>query len=249
MRWLIDYLLIPIVGFIAFFIKGVIGTGTTTVIVALCSLIIEPKLTIVLASFINIFGGISMIRIDPLPLAPRYWIPIAVLMVVGSVFGAIALKHIPNQQFQLILGIAFLLTALWFLFRAPKSIGTSTPPIKASLPDLGVGSFAGFCGGFIGINAPPLVLHFSRYLDKRYCRRLLVLIFIPAALAQTVTFIINGLFERKILLWGLLLCPSMIAGVYLGNRTFHRISESWFRRALGCFLVFVSIRLIFKSFG
>lgn len=232
---------------LAFFLKGVTGTGTTTVIVALCSLFVEPKLTIVLASFINIFGGLSMIRVDPLPLKMQYWVPIALLMIVGSVIGAISLAHIPNQQFQLILGGVFFLAALWFLFRVPRPREMSVQPTRASGLDLLVGWLAGFFGGFIGINAPPLVLHFSRYLDKRYLRRLLVLIFIPAAAAQTVTFWVNGLLTQRVLTWGVLMLPSMIAGIILGNHTFHRISEGWFRRVLGLLLVVVSVRLIIKG--
>ena len=162
-----ETLLIPLVALAAFFLKGVTGTGTTTVIVALGSLVIEPKLTIVLASFINIFGGLSMIPVDPVRLAGRYWIPIALLMIAGSILGALALKFIPNRQFQLILGTAFLLTALWFVVKTPGVRPASGQPHRANGADLGVGAFAGFCGGFIGINAPPLVLHFSRYLDKR----------------------------------------------------------------------------------
>lgn len=246
-RYTIDYLLIPMVALAAFFLKGVTGTGTTTVIVALGSLFIDPKLTVVLASFINIFGGLSMVRVDPLPLARRYWIPISVLMVAGSVAGAMALDRIPNHKFQLILGVAFLLTALWFLLRVPAPRASAAPPTTAGAMDLGVGSIAGFCGGFIGINAPPLVLHFSRALDKRHLRRLLVLIFIPAAMAQTATFVVNGLFDRRVMVWGLLMLPSMLAGVWLGNHTFHRISETMFRRTLGLFLVFVSVRLILRS--
>lgn len=214
---------------------------------ALCSFIIEPKLTVVLASFINIFGGLSMIWIDPVPLAKRYWIPISVLMVGGSVAGATALKIIPNQQFQLVLGLVFLLTAMWFLFQVPGPRAQSQRPANATAMDLGVGVLAGFCGGFIGINAPPLVLHFSRFLDRRHLRRLLVLIFIPAAMAQTATFFINGLLDQQVFIWGLLLIPSMVVGIFLGNRTFRRISENGFRRVLGGFLVVVSIRLIFKG--
>ena len=242
-----EYLLIPLVSLAAFFLKGVTGTGTTTVIVALGSLFIDPKLTIVLASFINIFGGLSMVRVDPVPLSRRYWMPISLLMIAGSVAGAVALNVIPSQQFQLILGGAFLLIALWFLFRVPAPQEISEPPTTAGGMDLGVGTVAGFCGGFIGINAPPLVLHFSRSLDKRRLRRLLVLIFIPAAMAQTATFVANGLFDRQVMVWGLLMLPAMFVGVWLGNRTFHHISESMFRRTLGLLLVFVSIRLILKG--
>ena len=231
----------------AFFLKGVTGTGTTTVIVALGSLIIDAKLTIVLASFINIFGGLSMLPVDPVRLERRYWIPIALLMIAGSVLGAMALTFIPNRQFQLILGAAFLMTALWFVVKTPGVRPTSVLPDRANGADLGVGALAGFCGGFIGINAPPLVLHFSRYLDKRRLRRLLVLIFIPAAAAQTATFAATGMLTRPVLVWGLIMLPSMFAGIYLGNRTFHRISEVWFRRVLGIFLAFVSVRLILKG--
>ncbi len=111
-----EYFLLPLVSLAAFFLKGVTGTGTTTVVVAIGSLFIDPKLTVVLASFINIFGG------------------------------------------------AFLLTALWFLFRVPAPQKRQDPPIAADPIDLGIGTIAGFCGGFIGINAPPLVLHFQQGL-------------------------------------------------------------------------------------
>ena len=216
-------------------------------IVALGALLIDAKLTIVLASFINIFGGLSMVPVDPVRLEGRYWIPIALLMIAGSVLGAMALKFIPKQQFQLILGAAFLLTALWFGIRTPGVRSLPAHQNRATGADLAVGAFAGFCGGFIGINAPPLVLHFSRYLDKRHLRRLLVLIFIPAAAAQTATFAATGMLFRQVLVWGMLMLPSMVAGIYLGNRTFHRISEIWFRRVLGLFLAFVSMRLILKG--
>ncbi|HCY83969.1 MAG TPA: hypothetical protein DHV36_02415 [Desulfobacteraceae bacterium] len=242
-----EYFLIPLVALAAFFLKGVTGTGTTTVIVALGSVFIEPRLTVVLASFINIFGGLSMVRVDPLPLSRRYWVPISVLMVAGSVAGAIALSAVPGRLFQLILGGAFLLTALWFLIRVPAPRETCEAPGAAALPDLCVGCFAGFCGGFIGINAPPLVLHFSRALDKRRLRRLLVLIFIPAAVAQTATFIAAGLFNQQVLVWGLLMLPAMGGGIWLGNRTFNLISEGMFRRILGLLLVVVSLRLILKG--
>lgn len=216
-------------------------------IVSLGSLFIDPKLTIVLASFINIFGGLSMVRVDPIPLARKYWVSISVFMVAGSVAGAMTLKVIPNQPFQLILGTAFLMTAHWFIFRMPDPRQNRDLPVRAGALDLGVGAFAGFCGGFIGINAPPLVLHFGRHLDKRHLRRLLVLIFIPAAVAQTATFYWNGLFDSQVVIWGICMLPAMGLGIWLGNRTFHHISETAYRRILGLFLVLISFRLLMKG--
>ena len=242
-----EYFLISLLSLSAFFLKGVTGTGTTTVIIAVGSLFIDPKLTVVLSSFVNIFGGLSMVRVDPLPLPRRYWMPISILMIAGSVVGAITLDRIPSLQFQVILGGVFLLTAFWFLFNVPAPFENRKTPASADSMDLSIGTLAGFCGGFIGINGPPLVLHFSQKMDKRQLRRLLVLIFIPAAIAQTVTFMVSGLFNRQVMMWGLLMIPSMFVGIWLGNRTFHHISEIMFRRTLGLLLVFVSIRLIWKG--
>lgn len=242
-----EYLFIALAGFLAFSIKGLIGTGSTTVLVALCSFIIDPKLSIVLSSLVNIPGGLAMLRVDPIPLAPRYWAWVAVIMIVGSVFGAIALKVVPSDVFQILLGITFLFSAIWFVtrVRTPEHLGQS--PTQADAYDLITGVFSGFCGGFVGVNAPPLVLHFSRRLDKRHLRRFMVLVFIPAAIAQSLTFTLNGMLTVQILMWGVAIVPSIILGVYFGNKSFHNISEVWFRRVLALFLIIVSVRMIIKG--
>ena len=68
----LDFLLIGGISFFAFFLKGLTGTGTSTVVVSLCSLIIDPKSAVVLASFVNIFGGFSMLGVDPIHLHVKY---------------------------------------------------------------------------------------------------------------------------------------------------------------------------------
>jgi len=178
----------------------------------------------------------------------KYWIPIAFVMAIGSVAGAALLKVIPNHGFQVILGITFILTGVWFIIRIPEPGNLkSGAPRKAGLMDMGVGAFSGVLGGFIGVNVPPLVLHFGRVLDKRNLRRLLVLIYLPAAISQTVTFMVNGLLTPRIAFHGLLILPMIFLGIWLGNRTFEAVSESWFRRVLGILLIVISTRLILRS--
>jgi uncharacterized protein len=241
----IETIAIPLIGLLAFFVKGVVGAGTTAVIVSLSSLFIDPKSTVVLSSFVNVFGGLMMLRMDPVRLRPHYWLPIAVMMTVGSIFGAALLKIVPGDAFKVVLGGTFFFSAWWFLLRASgKAQNTNETPRAADGKDLGVGVFAGFCGGFIGINAPPLVLYFGRRLNKRNLRRLLVIIFIPAALSQTATFAVNGLLTQRILFLGLLTLPTLYLGIQLGNRTFESVSEVWFRRLMGILLIFLSIRMI-----
>ncbi len=239
-----EYIFIALIGLAAFYIKGITGTGTTTVIVALGSFVIDPKLTIVLSAFINIFGGLQMVRVDPIKISRAYWGWIAVFMVVGSVIGAFALKYTPSREFQIVLGLVLLVAALMFFIQKKSSKETGSSPESADSGDMIAATVSGVFSGFVGISAPPLVYYFGRYLNKRYLRRLLVLIYIPAVTVQTVVFILNGLFTTQVLIWGLLMLPSMFFGVYLGNLTFHLISESLFRKILGLVLVIASIRLL-----
>lgn len=211
---------------------------------------IAPKSAVILASFVNIFGGLAMWRVDPVPLGRRYWIPIAAAMMAGSVPGALMLKWVPGRPFDLCLGGVFLLTGIWFVFRkgAVRAAGGRAPE-KAGAADVAVGGFAGFCGGFIGINAPPLILHFGRALNKAHLRRLLVVIFIPAAITQTGAFIWTGQLTLSILRLGLLVLPMILVGVHLGNRAFLSLSETAFKRILGGMLILISLKLILGAIG
>lgn len=238
------YIALPLIGFLAFYIKGMMGIGTSTVLIALSTFFIDPKSAIVMTAFVNIFGGLAMIKIDPAPLHKKFWIPIAAIMALGSIIGATVLNIVPAQLFQVILGIAFLIASFWFLFfnAAPSTMSKS--PKILSFKDALITGFSGFCGGFIGITAPPLILHFGKYLNKQLLRRLFVLLFLPAAVVQTVTFWVNGLLTKDIIILGLLIIPFLAVGIYFGNRSFQKISETLFKRILGLFLIIVSARLI-----
>lgn len=248
---LLIYAGVPLISLLAFFLKGVTGTGTTTVIVALAVFIVSPKSAVILASFINIFGGLLMLGVDPVPLKWRFVVPVVVMMGVGSFTGGLTLTVMSSDHFRLVLGVVFMLAGIWFglrpFMRSQKGAQLPPPPERPSAADLGVGTVSGFLGGFVGINAPPLMLHFGRVLDKRHLRRFLVLIFIPANIVQTATYWYYGALTREIVMLGLLMIPTMLAGIYLGSRVHARISESTFGVTLGLLIVFVSITLIWRS--
>ena len=240
---------LPLISLCAFYVKGIAGIGTTSVIVALCSFIIDPKIAIILASFINMFGGLRMVTIDRFSLPKCFWIPVTITMIIGSILGALTLAYIDNTIFKIILGTAFFLAAIWFFTKTKET--KNMPPVKerSSLGDLVIGTIGGFCGGFIGINTPPLVLYFGSFLDKRSLRRLLVIILFPAAIAQSATFWWSGVLNQKIMLLALLMLPGMFIGTYLGNKSFHFISENMFRKILAILLFIVSIRLVYLGIG
>jgi hypothetical protein len=167
------------------------------------------------------------------------------MMIIGSVIGAYTLTIINPVIFKKILGATFLLASFSFFLSKQAETNEKKPaPKNATAADCIFGWIGGICGGFVGVNAPPLVYHFGKALNKQQLRRLLILILFPAAVAQTATFAYTGVLNKQIFLYGLTMLPFMLVGIYLGNKVHFKISEKWFRRILGFFLMFVSMKLL-----
>lgn len=240
------YVALCAVALAASYIKGVTGTGAGTIIMSFASFIIAPKAAVVIVCFLSVLSSLTMLRVDAVKMPKAYWVPIAIVITLTSIMGAAALDYVPTNAFKVILGTSFLLLALWFILqkRAPAASGA---PLRASGTDLAVSAFSGFCGGLVGANAAPLVAHFGKVLDKQYLRRLFVIIFLPAAIGQTVTFIVNGLFTWQVFLYCLVMVPATAAGIYLGNHSHKKLSEPLFRKILAAFLVVAALRLIWQG--
>ena len=244
---LTEMMALPAVAFMAFFLKGIAGIGVSTVAVPILSLIIGAKQIVVLSSIVNVIGGLLMYRIDPQPAGRRYWWPIAVLMIIGAVLGAVALKLTPLKSFEKILGITILASGIWFIIWRGKQKSDSflkKLPEKARLKDNVIGFLGGLSGGFVGINSPIFILYFGSRLAKGPLRRLLVLILLPSAISQVATYTFLGLMSTRIVLYSLISLPGLLLGIYLGNRTFFRISEKFFGAILGGVLILLSWGLI-----
>ena len=242
-----EILSLPIVAFLAFFLKGIVGIGVGTVAIPLLSLIIGAKEVVVLSSIVNVIGSLVMFRIDPLPASRRYWWPIAGLMIAGAVLGGIALKLTPLKSFEKILGIAILAAGIWFVIWRGKQKSDSfleQMPDEARFKDDVIGLCGGFTGGFVGINLPIFVLYFGSYLAKSPMRRLMVLILMPLHIAQVIIYSTLGLMEVQILIYALIALPGLLLGIYFGNRTFFRISEKIYGTILGAVLILLSWGLI-----
>jgi uncharacterized membrane protein YfcA len=242
-----EILSLPIVALLAFFLKGMAGIGVSTVAVPILSLIIGAKQIVVLSSIVNVIGGLVMYRIDPQPAPRRYWCPIAALMICGAVIGAVALKLTPLKSFEKILGITILAAGIWFIIWRGKKNSNSFQeqmPQKGGVKDYLIGFIGGLSGGFVGINSPIFILYFGSYLAKGPMRRLLVLILLPSAVSKVVTYTALGLMNSQILLYSMICLPGLLLGIFIGNRTFFRISEKIFGTILGGVLIALSWGLI-----
>ena len=97
-----DYLYfhLPLIAFAAFLMKGMTGFGPAIVVVALGSLILPPREVIAMSSVLDTIAGAMLLRMDWNRQGLRFWLPLALAIVTGSIIGSIFLKVIPPASFQ-----------------------------------------------------------------------------------------------------------------------------------------------------
>ncbi len=243
------YILLPLIALAAFVLKATTGFGPAIVVIALGSLLMAPQEVIATSSILDMAAGALLLGMD----RPRgrlgFWLPLAAAIVSGAVIGGLLIVTIPEGWFHYIFSVAILVLGLWFIFGRGRSADNGSLvdrlPQRCSPGDTAMTFFGGFCGGLFGISGPPIIWQFGRKFAKHAFRQTLVPIFFASALARAVTYGCTGLVTGQVLLYVFASLPGLLLGIYLGNKVFFRLSETWFNRVAGAVLIVVAIQLAF----
>ena len=244
-----EYLLLPLIAFAAYILKGVTGFGPAIVVVAFGSMIMPPRDVIAMSAVLDTTAGAMLLRMNWKRGGHRFWLPLTLAIVLGSILGSLFLEAISPAVFQILLSGAICFLGFWFLLAKPGQrddalIGTL--PQTGSRTDVAMTFFGGMCGGLFGISGPPVIWHFGRRFTKRAFRQVLIPIFLAAAAARVTAYASIGLLDRHILWYVLASTPGLLMGILLGNRIFKKLSERAFRSIVGILLILVSIQLLLK---
>jgi uncharacterized membrane protein YfcA len=237
--------LLPLI-FLAYFLKATAGFGSMILMLAVGSLIIGPVPALLLTAFLDVVGGLALLKIDSTNDSKRLWLPLSAAMLIGVVCGALLLKLIALPRLQYVLGATLLVVGLWLIvFKRPNTdLPTQAMPLHHTVKDLVVCFIAGTSGGLTGISAPPVLYYFGSRFGKEALRRILTRIFLVESLTRITTYSLFGVMQLRIVLFGLAAIPVMYLALYVGNHAFFKIPETWFRRLAGVIAVLSAIRLV-----
>ena len=245
-----EYLLLPLVAFLAYFLKAMTGFGPAIVLISLGSLFIGPQSVVVTSSILDIIAGVILLSADWEKGSYRFWIPLAVAIVFGTAVGTIFLKIIPPEKFHILLSIAILVLGVWFMIgRSKTNISElqSILPEKCKKTDAGFTFIGGFCGGLFGISGPPIIWNFGRQLAKRAFRQVLIPIFVIAAITRVAMYSSMGIVNWQVLKYVVVALPGLLLGLFFGNKIFFTLSEIKFCRVVGALLFIVALKLFFSN--
>ena len=236
-----------VIPFFAAFLKSLTGTGLGTIVVSFASLIIAPKSAVVYAAILSFIAGLMMMKLDNVRFKKHYFRGVLIFINVGMVAGALSLKFLPEHIFRVIMGGMLALVGIWYM-RRKKQVDEglmSQSPEKCTGRDAFMSLSAGFMTGLVGISIPILFYHFGGYLSKELLRKLIVIVFIPAAFFQVVVYAALGLIDAQLMKASIFAVPALIAGIFIGNSIFIRINEYWFAKSVGAFLIIVAAKVLF----
>lgn len=227
----------------AFFIKGLCGFANTLV-------------------FTSILGfGVSNVNISPLELVlgyptnviltwknrknlnPKIFVPLSLLVLAGSIPGAVLLKNVNAQAVKIIFGVVVILVGIEMLLREVTDIKFKESKVVAGI----VGLLAGVMCGLFGVGV-VLAAYVSRITDSDgQFKANLSAVFIVDNTFRVILYTVMGVITAESMRMSGLLMPFMLIGLFAGMKSSQVLDEKLVKRLVIVLLIISGIVLIVKN--
>src|SRR4051812_15684773 len=220
---------------IAYSARGASGFGAAAAM-PLLGLVIPLKILVPAGTLIGIVAGTALIGSDRNKVAWAEMLKLVPGTVVGIAIGLYVFTLLSSDTLAKWLGVlvlAYGLYSLWGTFGAPKA---HLPPRLAAV-------LGGIGGGMTRAAAGPMGSGvFAMYFDatrpaEDHCRATMTAILLTLTVIRGIGYFATGEFSREVFVVTAILFPSMLLGMFIGNRFQHSMSDLAFRRTVACALI------------
>lgn len=227
----------------AYFIKGLCGFANTLVFTSILSFGVANANISPIDLLLGYPTNLILTWKNRRSLDPKVYLPLAALVLAGSIPGAFLLKHVDARAVKVLFGVvvAALGAEMFSLEYSKKRLRSS----KIVLAIIGV--TAGVLCGLFGVGA-LLAAYVSRVTeDGGSFKANISAVFIVDNTFRIVLYSVLGLLTFDTLKTALLLLPFALAGLFLGMKCSSRMNESLVKKITSVLLVLSGISLILKN--
>ena len=227
----------------AYFIKGLCGFANTLVFTSILSFGTSNANISPIDLLLGYPTNLILTWKNRKSLDPKVYLPLAALVLAGSIPGAFFLQHLGAQALKLVFGVVVVVLGAEMLSReySKKRIRSS----KAVLAVIGV--TAGVLCGLFGVGA-LLAAYVSRVTeDGGTFKANISAVFIVDNTFRIVLYSVLGLLTLDTVKSALLLIPFALLGLFAGIRCSSRMDEKLVRKITSALLVLSGISLILKN--
>jgi len=228
--------------FLAAIVRGYSGFGFSLLAITSLSLVHPLALVISAVFMMEIAASIHMLPSVWREVHWRSLMPLIIGTAIGMPFGAYALANVPAAPMKVALAI-FVLTATSLLWR-----GFALQSMPSRAATYGIGGAAGLANGAFGIGGPPVILfYFASPAGNAVGRASLVAYFFFTDAIGLGVLATQGLVGLPSLTLALLLLAPLVAGVWLGGRSFKSADPQTFRKWVLILLALLAVATAVKA--
>lgn len=228
---------------IAYFIKGLCGFANTLVFTSILSFGVSNVNISPVDLLLGYPANLILTWKNRRSLDPRVYLPLAALVLVGSIPGAFLLKNVDTRVIKLVFGVVVALLGAEMLSReySQNSIRCSRLVLAA------IGVTAGILCGLFGVGA-LLAVYVSRMTDDgRAFKANISAVFIADNTFRIILYSTLGLLTKTTVQFALLLAPFALIGLFIGIQCSNHMDDRLVRRITSVLLVLSGISLILKN--
>jgi uncharacterized protein len=234
-------LVVAVVLFAAYFVRGVAGFGSGLIAVPALSIVAPVPLVVPLVVLLDYLGSASQGLRNVDRIAWREQLVLIPFMLVGIGGGLRLLTALSSPVLGRALGGFVIVYAVYQLL--------PLPPLRGSRAFATVcGFFGGLVGTLFGTGGPFYVIYFNlRGLEKTVFRATFAVNFLIDGGVRLAAYVIAGLLASHTLPLLALGLPFAAAGLYAGGRVQTRFSQQTFARVVSLLLVASGLTLLLKQ--
>lgn len=228
---------------LAYIIKGMCGFANTLIF----STIVSFKTTNINISPVELIVGypsnIFIAWKERKGISAKVCVPLSILVILGSIPGAIVLKNGNTQFIKTLFGFAVVLIGIEMLFRERQKVKKQSSKIILAI----IGIISGILCGLFGIGA-FLVAYISRTIENQdQFKGNICVVFLVENTFRIIFYSLTGILNVTILKSALLLMPFMIIGLSLGIFFSNIASEKFVKKVVIILLILSGISLIINN--
>ena len=232
-----------LVAFGSAFVRGLTGFGMAILIVPVLALALSPVDAVLLTNFLSVFIGLSEIRRLLRGAEKSAWVIIALVAVTTPV--GLYLLSVTTPALARVV-IAFIALSAFIAILLPRRGALDHHPATTG----GVGILSGLMTGYAGMPGPPVVPYYvGRDIPRETAKASMLLIFTCASSTGLISGAAIGVLDWSLLLFAVLLFPSVLAGNWLGNKASGRIEDRTWRICVGLVLGGAALAALWKAFS
>lgn len=227
----------------AFFVKGLCGFANTLVFTTILSFENNNVNISPVELFLGYPTNIILAWKERRSIQWKICLPLALLVIAGSIPGILFLKNADTTVIKIIFGFVIILIGLEMLLREFRP-----GKIKQSSIVLGViGVLSGLLCGLYGIGA-LLGAYVSRVTDDSHAFKAnICIVFLVENTLRIVLYTLWGIVTWEILKQAVILLPLMLVGLALGMWSSKLLPEKIVKRAVVIMLMISGLALILNS--